>query len=150
MALTTALRDNKSTTTPAARNPSNKFTGEKTVLGMDTLAVWRTNKVGDTLVKDGVTYHWCTHHKSEKFGYDGLYYASHDDASHAKWKQEGGGNRARIFGANASEPNSRSNTQSKSDKGLQISEALKMALCTNLCVSEEDIDKIIKATGQEN
>ena len=151
LALTTALKTDKPAPTFTKGDQSSKFTGEKTVPGMDTLAVWRTKKVGDTLVKSGTTYHWCTHHKSEKFGYDGLYYASHDDASHDEWKQSGGGNRARIFGANAKVSTSESTTKSKSShKDLQISEALKTALCTNLCVSEEDIDKIIKSTSQEN
>ena len=119
---------------------------------MDTLAVWRTKKVGDTIVKDGVTYHWCTHHKSEKFGYDGLYYASHDDASHEKWKKSGGGNRARVFADAGSSALTTSASASQPTAGtdLQISEALKTALCTNLCISEEDINKIINSTDQEN
>ena len=150
MALTTALRDSKSNTASTARTQGGKPTSDKpTVPGMDTLAVWRTKKVGDKIEKNGTTYHWCTHHKSEKFGYDGLYYASHDDASHAEWKKSGGGNHARVFGAKSGSSaltTSSSSSKPTSGKDLQISEALKAVLCTNFCVSEEDINKIIKAT----
>ena len=155
MALTTALRESKSGTAPTACTQGTKPTSdEPTVTGMNTLAVWRTKKVGETCEKNGTTFHWCTHHKSEKFGYDGLYFASHDDASHDEWKKAGAGNRLRIFGAktgsSALTTSSSSSAPASGKADLQISEVLKAALCTNLCVSEEDIDKIIKATDQEN
>ena len=39
--------------------------------------------------------------------------------------------------------------KASNDKSLKISEALKNTLCTNLCVSEDDLAKIVDSAGQD-
>ena len=57
---------------------------EETIPGMNSLKKWRTIKKGPTLMKDGVTHHWCKHHVYEG-RYDGLYYHNHTEATHKQW-----------------------------------------------------------------
>ena len=40
---------------------------------MGTLEKWRTVKKGETVEKYGKIWTWCPKHRSEKYGYDGLY-----------------------------------------------------------------------------
>ena len=85
MALTTALKNatpNTTTRTSTKFNTNN----DPTVPGMNTLELWRTIKKGDTVDKHGKICNWCTHHKSGKFGYDGLYYHNHTNDSNDEWR----------------------------------------------------------------
>ena len=54
---------------------------EETTPGMNSLKKWRTINKGPTLMKDGVTNHWCKHHVYEGC-YNGLYYHNHTEATH--------------------------------------------------------------------
>jgi hypothetical protein len=103
---------------------------------IDRVAIWRTKFVGNTITRDGTTWQWCTHHK-QPGKWDGLYWRDHDSKSHDEWKKQRKANQGKGKGS-ASEP------KKDEQKQLQISDKLRTALATNLCVSEEDIDKIIK------
>ena len=54
---------------------------EETIPVMDSLKKWREINKGPTLVKYGVTHHWCKHRLYEG-RYDGVYYHNHTEASH--------------------------------------------------------------------
>ena len=99
---------------------------------------------GDTIVKDGVRHTWCPHHKNEGL-YDGLYYNNHTPATHAQWRES-----KKNWKRNKDKRDDNSQAQSGAQKSLKISDALKNALCTNLCISEEDLAKIVDSTDQEN
>ena len=79
---------------------------------------------------------WCPHHKSNKFGYDGLYYSSHTADTHDAWRQD-------KSGFTSCKKREHDPDKNKLKKSLQISESVKTTLCTNFCCSEEDLDKIL-------
>ena len=110
---------------------------EETIPGMNSLKKWRTINKGPTLVKDGITHHWRKHHVYEG-RYDGLYYHNHTEASHDKWAAKKRGGRA----ANTTGPSPAAPTPSV-DPNLMISDSLRNALCTNFCISEEDLAKVV-------
>ena len=88
-------------------------------------------------MKDGVTHHWCKHHVYEG-RYDGLYYHNHNEASNEKWAaKKHGGRAAKTTGTAPAAP------MPEVDPNLMISESLKNALCTNFCISEEDLAKVL-------
>lgn len=90
----------------------------------------------------GKLWTWCPHHKKEGH-YDGLYYANYLPETHDAWKNRG---QKRGGGTSAPPPMA----SAKSSASLKISDTLKNALCTNLCVSEEDLAKIIDSAESEN
>ena len=136
LALTTALENANTQPRTNKNTPKHRTDSEEpTVPGMDTLEVWRTKFVGDTVEKQGKTWSWCKHHKSNKYGYDGLYYHNHTTATHDEWKGNKGGKRS----GPAPEAN-----KLATEKALQISERTRTALCTNFCYSQADLDKIIE------
>jgi hypothetical protein len=120
-------------------NGGNGGTGKELFYGVEK---WRTEKKGDTLVKDGTTYTWCPHHKHPNGHYNGLYYKDHGPSTHDEWRKTRRYKKTDEKTAATTDANK---------KKLTIANELKTAFATNLCVSEEDIDKIIaKANGQEN
>ena len=74
MVLTTALEAKKTPNAPS-RTPAKPHASvnEPKVPGTDTLEKWRTVKKGETVEKYGKIWTWCPKHRSEKYGYDGLY-----------------------------------------------------------------------------
>ena len=135
LALTTAL-EKKPVKQPQV---SGGYGGanEETILGMSSLKKWRTINKGPTLVKDGVTHHWCKHHVYE-VRYYGLYYHNHTEASHEQWAaKKSGGRAAKTTGLASAAPTP------AVEPNLNISDALKNALCTNFCISEEDLAKVV-------
>jgi len=75
-----------------------------------------------------------------------MYYDSHTPATHETWQ-------AAMDVKYGAKKNGKKSAQATgtapNDKSLKISEALKNALCTNLCVSEDDLAKIIDSAGQD-
>ena len=143
LALTTDVKKLKEQRDQKQQQDANQPT-EEMVPGTKTLKLWRTKNVGPTVTKDGVTWNWCPHHKDPQGRFDGLYYSSHDKDSHAEWAEKNR-NRSRSTGP-------KRQAAAPSAGSLQISEALKNALCTNLCVPEEDLNKIVDSVDikQEN
>ena len=146
MALTTALKESGANKSVPVENASGP--GEDTVPGMSPLKLWRTVFKGDTIVKDGVTYYWCTKHKYEGH-YDGLYYSNHKTSTHDEWRAN---KRSKRRGTNpgGAGTGSKTTAAAKPEQSLKIPDTLRTALCTNFCISEEDMDKVFKDNVQEN
>ena len=138
LALTTALKD-KAPSTHSEKPSSGAATGE-VIPGMHTLQKWRTVFKGKSIDKDGVTWTWCHHHKRDGV-YDGLYYHNHTPETHDEWRK---GKR------DWKKKDEKTETPARPEQALKISDALKNALCTNLCISEEDLKRIEDSMDQKN
>ena len=107
---------------------------------------WRTENKGPTITRDGTTYNWCPRHKHPAGHYSCLHYKDHDSSTHEEWKKTHRWNTKKGDGEKTAAA-----TDSGEKKKLTIADELKTAFASNLCVSEEDLDKIIaKVNGQEN
>ena len=137
MALTNAFKNATPTTTPISSTKLNA-TNDPTVPGMDTLEIWRTIKKGDTVDNHGKIWTWCTHHKSDNFGYDGLYYHNHTNDTHYEWRSS-----KKIKTEAFTNPSGK--PPSGKPKSFQISDNMKNAICTNFFCSEEDLKNIIES-----
>ena len=141
MALTTAL-ENKGTTAPNS-NPAptaNPVTDAAKEKEKAEFFAWRIDKKGATATWKGREHVWCPHHKKDGV-FDGMYYNNHTPDTHDEWKERVNArykNRVGKKAANAAEPEGPA-------KSMRISDALRNALCTNLCVSEEDLNKIVES-----
>ena len=147
MALTTKLENQtealaKLTSTAlatAASGNSNHGTS-----GLDTnffpgtrVQKWRGTRDGPTKVgPDGKKLHWCKHHVHPDGHWNGLY-VNHPEDQHdrvvGKFKKSDGGDTT----------NSASNNDNAT-KQLQLQSKLKEVLCTNLCMSSDDVDKLLE------
>ena len=104
---------------------------------MNSLKKWRKINKGPTLVKAGVTHHWCKHHVYEVHYY-GLYYHNHTEASQEQWAAKKlAGRTANITGPAPEAPTP------AVDPNLNISDALNNSMCTNLCISKEDLANVV-------
>ena len=156
MALATEVRELSNAAKASAHtgNPAPSSTksskeisvNDDIVEGTKTLKKWRTVNVGSTVKVDGTLYNWCPHHKHSEGTFDGLYYSSHTVDTHDAWVENQKQRKAakRAPGAPAAK------TPATPSGSLQISDALKNALCTNLCVTQEDIDKIMETVESKN
>ena len=105
---------------------------------MNSLKKWRTINKVTTLMKDGVNHHWCGHHVYEG-RYDGLYYHNHTEATHEEWAaKKRGGQAENTTGSAPAAP-----TPSVGPN-LMIYESLRNAMCTNFCISKEDLAKVVQ------
>lgn len=127
-------------------NDSKPFVTRPGNIEGTTVAQWRAKYVGQTIEKDGETWKWCTHHKSPG-KWDGLYWKDHDTNSHASWHEDRKRNKGRAMGYRRATNATNGNPGNNENKALQVSDKLKTALATNLCVSEEDIARIINEAG---
>lgn len=144
MALTTELEQLKA---ERNKNQSSFTTGNTPGSGgsgggsnegfIDKVAIWRTKFAGQSIQRDGQTWTWCEHHK-QPGKWDGLYWKDHNSSNHNEWKKQRDEQKKKPKANN----NANSN---QNQKQLTISDKLKTALASNLCVSEEDIDRIIKS-----
>ena len=106
---------------------------------------WRTVKKQDTVSFNGVQYWWCPHHKQADGFWNGLYVKhppERHDAVVAHWKNK------RAQGKNT-EDSKTAPSDKTSDSSLQLQSKLKEVLCTNLCLSAADVDKMFDQ-AQEN
>ena len=88
-------------------------------------------------MKDGVTHHCFKNHVYEG-RYDGLYYHNHTEALHVLWAaKKRGGQAAKTTGPSPSAPTP------AVEPNLIISDSLRNALCTNFCISEEDLAEVV-------
>ena len=102
---------------------------------------------GGKITVDGEDWNWCPHHVAPgKF--KGLYYKDHDKNTHPEWKEK---RMALNESCRAKRQNGTATaaTTATEPKALTISNKLRSALATNLCISEEDICKV-EAHSQEN
>ena len=88
-------------------------------------------------MKYGVNHHWYKHHVYEG-RYDGLYYHNHTEATHEEWDaNKRRGRAAKTTGSAPATPTPALRPN------LMISESLRNALCTNFCINEEDLAKVV-------
>ena len=139
LALTTALDKHPSKQSHGSGGYNSSGNGgskEETTPGMNSLKKWRTIHKGPTLMKDGVNHHWCKRHVYEG-QYDGLYYHNQTEATHDEWyAKKRRGRAAKTAGSAPAAPTP------AVGPNLMISESLRNALCTNFCISEEDLAKV--------
>lgn len=108
-----------------------------------TVKPWRLEFKGNTVDKNGTTYHWCTgDHWSAGIKYNGMY-CTHKTEEHDAWRKQQDESRKRRFEGT----NRTSNTQSGGNddakkKKLALSESLRTTLCTQVGVSSEVADRI--------
>ena len=152
LALTTKLNDVQSklvltTQTQSNASATRTGTGGGNTSTQPPLPEWRTQFKGEKIVIEDETWNWCPHHVAPgKF--NGLYYKDHDKSTHPEWKEK-------RMALNESRRTKRQNkaaaatTKATEPKALTISNKLRSALATNLCVSEEDIRKV-EELAQEN
>lgn len=141
IALTTALKD-AGTKVVAPKNGA----GTSTKTEREQYFAWRTKSQGKTATWKGREHTWCPKHKKEGV-FDGMYYDSHTPETHDTWQAAMDAKYPKKGGAATTS----ANATAKNEKSLIISDALKNALCTNLCVSEDDLAKIISDSQvQEN
>ena len=88
-------------------------------------------------MKDGVNHHWCKHHVYEG-RYDGLYYHNHIEATHdQRAEKKRGGQATNTTGSAPAAPTP------EVEPNIMISKSLRNALCTNFCISKEDLAKVV-------
>lgn len=111
--------------------------------------LWRTKFRGKTITRDGKTWNWCPHHKHPAGHYEGLYYDNHDESGHNEWKQRRNA-QTRQGKAKTAAATSAPTAGDAGKKKLTIANELKTAFASNLCVSEEDIEKIIAKVNESS
>ena len=147
MALSTKLeklqeaKDKPSTT---ATGGDGATAGKEILPGCKTLLAWRAKFAGKKITRDGTEWNWCPHHVDPGGKYNGLYYNNHDEHTHAEWQKKKK-ERSAKFKANRA-----ADSDTPAAGSMQISEALKNALCTNFCVTEDDLNKVVNSVEQEN
>ena len=103
---------------------------------------WRTIKKGDSIEAQGRTHYWCKNHSvSDKW--DGLY----------MWHKPSECPRvARAAASTQKNSESENGEETDTAKGnLQLNSNLRTVLMSNLCLSAEDVDKLLsEAEAQEN
>lgn len=144
MAMATELKELKSQQTKATALASASNTGRRTDDPfIDGLPRWRTVKKGDTMIVDGRTYYWCPHHKHAEGYWNGLY-CTHLPSRCFKNPAH---NKSGKPGNDKSGKEKSSNQSAK----LELHAKLKEVMCTNLCLSSEDVDRIFdQASASSN
>ncbi len=151
LALATQVAELKALKTLNKPNPSAHSTNGGGGPGVEmvdgTMPKWRTIKDGDSKVVDGRTWHWCSHHKHKNNLWDGLY-VSHPKSEHEKYtsrykRQQKKALENKDNSANATSADKEKGDASSSTPSLDLASRLKEVLCTNLCLSSEDAQKLI-------
>jgi hypothetical protein len=138
-ALTTQLKElqdsinsNKTTTTPS----NNDFTSTSKT-GFLAVAEWRkTKSFGDTVTKDGKTWHWCS---KQHNGGKGMY-VTHKEEDHTDWQDR---KKSRASTQDSSKLKDSTNTTSTStNKSMTLSDNLKAAMVSKFKCSSDDALKL--------
>ena len=111
---------------------------------------WRIIKDSKTKVVNGATWHWCPYHVLEGI-WDGMYLrhaATACPAIAAKNAKKNGGQT--IAAAAAPTAGTAATAAAASKATLDIQAKLKEVLCTNLCLSDEVVNKIFDQASAEN
>ena len=114
----------------------NKITNDDFI---DCLACWCIKNVRESIVVDSKTYYWCPHHVKEG-KWNGMY-VMHCPDQHK-------GKRVNLETSPATNVANDASKQAKKNDGtaadLQLQSKLKSVMCTNLCLSSEDVDKLFE------
>ena len=146
LALTTELAELRKTafSTQAAPATSKPVETKPGMISGTNVAEWRTKFVGETLERNGETWKWCSHHK-QPGKWEGLYWKDHCTATHDTWHKD---RAAKRRNGGTKPPASTSVDKPPGEpKKLEVTDKLKTALATRLCVSEEDIARIMEESG---
>ena len=98
-------------------------------------------KKGDTIERDGKTWHWCPDHFL-KGVFDGLYMTHKPGAGHQEWLNRKNKRKAQKkdgkSGGTNSTGSSTGNSGNKNSSKLALSDKLKTVLATKLSISENE------------
>ena len=138
-ALTTQLRELQDSinSTKVTDKSSNKSTDSDAKKGFLTVAEWRKTKShGDTVDKDGKTWHWCSkQHNSGK----GMY-VTHKEEDHTDWQDR---KKSRATGDSVSKSEDSANKAGAStNKSMTLSDNLKTAMVSKFKCSSSDAMKL--------
>ena len=93
------------------------------------IPVWRTEKKGDSVQRDGKTWWWCPHHKKEGL-FDGLY-MTHKPSEHDEWSRK----QKEFYAKKKNKSNSANG--SNASASLTLTDSMKQALMTQGNMSED-------------
>ena len=148
LALTTQIQKLES---QIAATKDNSGSGGTNNNGSYKIAEWRFDKKGDTPQRDGKKWWWCPKHNSGK----GMY-VRHPPEEHDDWERlkKSGGKYIPLDYRSSDQPSEESrklptddSEKAKLSPKLELDPRLKEVLCTNLCLSEQDIDRLADAAG---
>ena len=106
---------------------------------IDGLARWRIKNVGESKVVDGKTYYWCPHHVKEG-KWNGMYVLHHPEPHKSKRAKSDAAPAANLAKDTLKQENKSGGTAAD----LQLQSKLKTVMCTNLCMSSEDVDRLFE------
>ena len=118
--------------------PSNK---------KNSIEDFRMKYVGDSIVVDGKTWHWCKRHKKEGV-YDGLY-VTHREDDHDDWLDRKNNWKNKKRSATAPTTTSTSGATPSADK-LTLSNNLKAAMITNFQCTADQAEKLWSEVVQDS
>ena len=104
---------------------------------IDGLTRWRIKKEGPRKTVNGREYFWCPHHVKEG-KWNGMY-VTHRPDQHK-------GRKPKACDTAAAKPEEKKS----SDANLTLQTKLKEVMCTNLCLSSDDIDTLFANARAEN
>ena len=152
MALTTKLKafeDERRKPAPAVhatnRKDSKQKPADSDLVEGTQVEVWRTIKVGENKTDEkGKIWTWCPHHKfaGKWDGQD----VRHEPVDCPKKKTRQNKNSNSGGGGNGGTAPAADNKSAS----LDLQTKLKNVMCTNLCMSSEDIDKLFEQAESEN
>ena len=117
-------------TTSAQEAFKNKTTNDQYLDGVDR---WRIKKGEESKEVKGRTYYWCPHHVKDG-KWNGMY-VTHKPEDH----------RGKKLGSDTAAA-----TQAKPASNLELQSKLKEVMCTNLCMSADDVEKLFAQATAEN
>lgn len=117
-----------------------KQSGAEDIVPGTSVHKWRAKYDGDTKIVNGKKWFWCRHHKLEG-KWNGLY------VGHSEDKHKGTKNNTT---ASSTPKDNTDTTATTSQSQLQLNSRLKQVMCTNLCLSSEDVDKIFEEASSGN
>jgi len=106
---------------------------------IDGLARWRIKHVGESKVVDGKTFYWCPHHVKEG-KWNGMYVLHRPDQHKGKRAKSDAAPAANLAKDTLKQENKSGGTAAD----LQLQSKLKTVMCTNLCMSSEDVDRLFE------
>ena len=106
---------------------------------------WRGKYDGPSKMgSNGRLLHWCKHHKHPEGFWDGLYVQHLEKDCKKAGNQNGGA----TSGNTPATPAAKAGTDGTTTTPLQLQQNLKKVLCTNLCMSPEDMDKLFEKASE--
>ena len=108
---------------------------------------WRTIKEGDTKTVDGTLWQWCPHHVLPG-KWKGLYTKHAPTACPSAAGKKANGHAASPGIAAATGAAADAAAKPKADSTLALQAKLKDVMCTNLCLSGEDVEKLFKEASE--